>query len=340
MARGAETDVTRSDTTLSLRDGPRAPERPTTVGFLLIPGFALMSYASAMEPFRAANALSGRALYAWRHVGPDGAPVPASNGIFIQPDHKAGDAVALDLLFVCAGGNPALFDDGPTLAWLRALAARGTRIGGVSGGPFVLARAGLLDGYRCTIHWEHQPALREAFPHLDVTRNLYEIDRDRLTCSGGIAALDMMHEVIERAHGSALAAAVSEWFLQTQVRAGDGPQRMALRERTGIADRKLLKVLEHMEANLEEPAGRAALAARAGVSVRQLERLFRTHLGRTLGAHYLDLRLRRAQTLMRQTTLPILEVAIACGFVSASHFSRSYRRRFGAPPRAERPPRS
>jgi transcriptional regulator GlxA family with amidase domain len=317
-------------------DAAQAAENAQTIGFLLVPGFALMSYASAMEPLRAANRLAGRPLYAWRHISPDGAAAAASNGMSLLPDGRVGEDVPLDALLVCAGGNPAQFDHPPTFRWLRALAHNGVQLGGVSGGPYLLARAGLLDGHRCTIHWEHIPAFVEEFPDLEVERTLYVVDRDRLTCAGGIAALDMMHALIERDHGHGLAAAVSEWFLHTDVRLGSGPQRMTLRERFGISNPKLLKVLERMEANLEEPVTRERLAAVAGVSVRQLERLFTAHLGATLGEHYARIRLDRARALLRQTTLPVLEVAVACGFVSASHFSRAYKGRFGWSPKAER----
>jgi transcriptional regulator GlxA family with amidase domain len=296
----------------------------------------MISYASAMEPLRAANVLSGRSLYKWLHFSPKGDPVPASNGILVTPDLGRGDKVHLDLLIVCAGGNPALFRDPDTLFWLRALDRRGVAIGGVSGGPYLLARAGLLDGYRCTIHWEHVPAFIEEFPNIDVTRTLYEIDRGRLTCSGGIAALDMMHELIARDHGEPLANAVSEWFLQTHVRLGSGSQRMSLRERLGVSSAKLLKVVERMEASIEEPASRENLARLAGVSVRQLERLFRGHLGETLTSYYRNLRLDRARALLMQTPLPLVEIAMACGFVDASHFGRAYTKRFGHPPSRER----
>ena len=319
--------------------GFRAQAPPArTIGFVLIPGFALMSYASAIEPLRAANHLSGKTLYFWKHISVDGQPVPASNGVNILPEHKVGDRTALDMVFVCAGGNPSEFDDPRTLQWLRGLARKGTRIGGISGGPFVVARAGLLSGYSCTIHWEHIPAFIEAFPDLDLTRSLFEIDRDRLTCAGGIASLDMMHALIEAEHGHALAGAVSEWFLHTEIREGEGPQRMALRERFSIGHERLLKILEQMEANIEAPVARRELARVAGLSVRQIERLFQSYLRRTLGAHYLDLRLRRARQLLKESSLPVLEVAIACGFTSASHFSRVYRRRFGRTPRSERLP--
>lgn len=309
---------------------------PTHVGFLLIPDFALLPYASAIEPLRAANRLSGRALYRWSHISIDGAAAPASNGVAIAADARVGSEMRLDYLFVCAGGNPALFQHQPTFAWLRQLARRGVKIGGVSGGPYLLARANLLSGYRFTIHWEHAPAFLEEYPDLDLRRSLYEIDRDRLTCSGGTAPLDMLHGVIAREHGSELALAVSEWFLQTHVREGAGPQRMPLRERLGIAHAPLLRVIARMEQTIETPEPREDLARLANVSLRQLERLFRQHLGRSLGEHYLALRLDRARDLLRQTSLSILETALACGFASASHFSRSYRERFGHPPRAER----
>jgi transcriptional regulator GlxA family with amidase domain len=261
----------QSDTRLSPRDiNALSGQLPQVIGFLLLPEFALMSYASAIEPLRAANALAGRALYAWRHISIDGAPVRASNGVEIKADQSIGDDVALDTVFVCAAGNPTTFEHKPTLRWLRRLARARVRIGGVSGGPYVLARAGVLSGHRCTIHWEHLPAFTEEFPDLAVTRSLYVIDRDRLTSSGGISALDMMHALIEQDHGHNLAAAVSEWFLHTEVRLGSGPQRMSARERFDVSNPRLLCALEYMDAHMESPVPRSRLSAVAGVSVRQL----------------------------------------------------------------------
>jgi transcriptional regulator GlxA family with amidase domain len=308
------------------------------IGILLVPDFALMSYASAVEPFRAANRLSGRNLYEWRHISTDGEPVRASNGVQIVPENAVGDIVDFDLLVVCAGGNPAEFQHNPTLAWLRQVARSGTRIAGVSGGPLIVARAGLLEGYRCTIHWEHIPVFIEEFPRHDLRRSLFEIDGDRLSCSGGTAALDMMHFLIEEDHGHELASDVAEWFLHTHVRSGDGPQRMPVRERLAVGDPKLVRVLETMDGNLENPIPRDKLAELATVSVRQLERLFKTHLGRSIADHYMELRLRRARILLVQSTLSVLEVAIASGFISASHFSRAYKTRFGRSPRSDRRP--
>lgn len=307
-----------------------------SVGFFLVPGFALLCYAATVEAMRAANRLSGKELYRWSHAAPGDEPAMSSSGATILPDLPFGtDARGLDLLLVCAGGNPTTYRDKRTFAWFRQLARRGVAIGGVSGGPFILARAGLLAGRRCTVHWDHVPAFQEAFPDLTLTRSLFELDGDRITCSGGVAGLDMMTALIARDHGRELGAAVSDWFLHTYVREGAGPQRMDLRFRLGVSNEKLLPVLKAMESHLEEPLSREALAQLAGISVRQLERAFRIALGRGVHEHYLAVRLERSRQLLRETSLPVVEVALATGFASASQFSRAYRRVFGFPPREE-----
>lgn len=310
----------------------RPDEAPETVCFLMISGFALMSYASAVEPLRAANRLSGRTLYSWRHATPDGRPAVSSGGLAIVPDLEVGTPEGIGTLVVVAAGDAATIDDRPIAGWLRRLAQRGVRLGGVSGGPFVLARAGVLDGYRCTVHWDHQSAFSERFPDLDVSGALFEIDRGRFTCAGGIAGLDMMHALIAGSHGRALAASVSDWFLSTHVRSGGRPQRLEIAARYGIGDTRLLAVLARMEENLENPLALEELAALAGVSVRQLERLFRSKLGFTMKHHYLRLRLERGRALMTETAMQVSQVAVACGFSSASHFADAFRRRFGTSP--------
>jgi transcriptional regulator GlxA family with amidase domain len=305
-----------------------------TIGFLLVPGFALMSYAAAVEPLRAANQLAGRNLYRWWHASLGDKPAVASNGAAVVPDFPFGtDDRSLDLILVCAGGNPAAFSDRRTFGWLRKLAGRGVIVGGISGGPVILAKAGVLSGRRCTVHWEHLAAVREAFPDIKLTRSLFEIDGDRVTCSGGVAGLDMMVALITHEHGHELGAAVSDWFLHTHVRDATKPQRMDLRFRLGIADERLLKVLRAMERNLEHPLSRLKCARLSGVSLRQLERAFGKHLGHGIHEHYLVLRLGRAQQLLRETSLSMLEIAVATGFASASQFSRAFKRTLGTTPR-------
>jgi transcriptional regulator GlxA family with amidase domain len=305
-------------------------------GFLLIDGFALMSFASAIEPLRAANVLSAKRLYEWSHISTGSAEIVASNGLALAADYTIADKVIYDTVLVCAGGDPSSFDDPKTLAWLRRLGRFGCEIGGVSGGPFLLARAGLLRGVQSTIHWEHVPAFAEAFPDVDLTQTLFEIDGGRLTCGGGVAALDMMHAIIRRDHGQALAGRVSDWFLQTAVRMGDSTQRISLRERIGTSNRSLIAAVAAMERQIGTPASRKDLARTAGVSVRHLERLFAEHLDVTIHQHYVSLRLVRARTLLRQTSLPLAQVGIECGFADASHFARVYRKRYGLSPSADR----
>jgi transcriptional regulator GlxA family with amidase domain len=306
------------------------------IGFLLLPGFSLLSYASAVEPLRGANRLSGRDLYAWSHVAVSGQATTASNGAVILAEAEVGDTVALDALFVCAAGNPAGFVDPATFRWLRRLSRSGMLIGGVSGGAYVLARAGLLEERRCTIHWEHVPAFREDFPDLAVEHGRFVLDRDRLTCAGGVAALDMMHALIEQHHGVELATAVSDWYLHTEIRGGAEAQRASLAERYRVDDVRLLRALAEIERRIASPPTRADLAAAAGTNLRSLERLFAEALGTTIGALGQAVRLDRARLLLRQSRRSVLEVADMCGFTSASHFSRAYKARFGRAPRAER----
>jgi transcriptional regulator GlxA family with amidase domain len=307
-----------------------------SVALLLIDDFALMSYASIVEPFRAANTLAGIPLYRWRHLSVDGAPVRASNGASIMADERVGERLDYDLLVVVAGGDPASFENPATFAWLRRLAVKGVHIAGVSGGPFILAKAGLLDGHAATIHWDHQIAFRDRFPHLLLEPGLYVIDRRRITCAGGTAGLDLAIELIERDHGHALAAKVSEWFIRTELREGGRSQRLGLRERRGVKDDRVLKVLARMEASVEEPISREVLAQLVGLSIRQIERLFRWQLGQGMNEAYRDIRLDQARALLRKTGMPAIEAMIACGFKSSSHFSSAYKRKFGKPPSMDR----
>jgi transcriptional regulator GlxA family with amidase domain len=315
---------------------PRSQDQAQTIGFLLIPGFALMSYASAIEPLRAANLFAGKTLYRWIHISHKGDAVSSSSDAAVTCAARIGDELDLDLLLVCAGGNPAQFAHRPTLAWLRRLAQRGLRIGGVSGGPFILARAGIMGGHRMTIHWEHAQALAEEFPDLILTRARYVIDRNRLTCAGGVAPLDMMHALIAERHGHDLATRTSDWFLHTEIHPGGGPQRISLADRYGVHRRDLIAALELMQNNLGEPLSRERIARAIGLSTRQLDRLFARHLGKSFADHYRAIRIEAAGELLRHSALTITEIAIACGFANASHFSTSFKAETGISPSAGR----
>ena len=305
--------------------------RPTSVGFLLIDGFALMSYASAVEPLRAANLLSSRTLHAIDHFCVSGRRVVSSTGAVVPAKEiESGDRP--ELLLVVAGGDPSTFNDRRAFRWLGALARAGVTLGGVSGGPMVLARAGAMEKRRLTIHWEHAEALAEMVPGLVVERTLYVVDRDRMTCAGGTAPLDMMHALVARQHGESLARRVSDWFLHTEVRPSCGPQRAGIVERYGTTSRPAAFALGLMEDHLADPLSLDQLARLAGVGVRHLNRLFQEKLGRSTMEVYRDIRLDKANSLLRQSTLSATEVALATGFGSSSHFSLAFRRRFGMTP--------
>ena len=311
-------------------------EAPLTVNFLLVADFSLIAFASAIEPLRLANRAMGRELYRWRLLSIDGQPVIASGGMMVHVDGAARDLDRLKVLIVCSGIDVQRNTDEKLIALLRRASRQGTMIGAVCTGSFALARAGLLQDRRCTIHWENIGGFSEEFPELELSADLFEIDRDRFTCSGGIASLDMMLHLIGRQHGQKLATDISEQVIHDRIREPHSHQRMELRSRLGISHPKLLAVINDMENNIEEPLSQTELADMATLSTRQLERLFRKYLSSTPTRYYLNLRLQCANQLLAQTSMSILSVALACGFVSASHFSKCYRERYGKTPRAER----
>ncbi len=306
------------------------------IGFLLVPGFALMSYASATEPLRAANLLAGRDIYILSNHGPEGAMSLSSSGVPVPVDPLPGRGTGLDMVFVCAGGTPVDWDAPGVLACLRQLARDGVRIGGISGGPYLMAAAGLLEDRDFTIHWQHAPALMEAFPDLAPRQARYVLDGNRITCGGGVAPLDMMHALITERMGSDFARRVSDWYLHTHVEASGAPQRGSLAERYGVNHPGLLTVLEKMEATIEAPLDRQAMAALAGVSPRHLDRLFAGLMQSSFLLEYRKIRLDHARRLLQQSPLSISEIAFATGFSSAGHFSRSYRAAFGEAPGSHR----
>jgi len=256
-------------------------DKAQTFGFFLVPKFAMLAFTSAVEPLRAANLLSGQELYRWRAVSRDGQPVAASNGLRIMAEASIETAGRLNNIVVCSGLDAHLFNDKAVFAWLRRAAREGVHIGSVSDGTFILARAGLLSGHRCTIHWQCLPGFVETFPEIEVDAELYRVDRNRFTASGGTAALDLMLHMIEMDHGRDLAIAVAEQLLHERIRGDDDRQRMPLRVRLGLGHPKVLEVITLMEENLEEPLSCVGLAERCGVSTRQMERLFRKYLART-----------------------------------------------------------
>ena len=316
--------------------GTPSRELPQRIGFVPIPNFSFVAFSGAVEALRLANHVSGQNLYAWALFSAGGAPVTASNGITLHPEGDLDAANGLGTIVVCSGIDVHRYDDRVLRPWLRRMDRKGADIGGLCTASLLLARAGLLDGHRCTIHWENLPSFVENFPDIEATSELFEIDRQRFSCSGGTAVIDLMLNVISMQHGHEIAAGVADQFVHERIRDRHDHQRISLPARLGVHHPKLLAVIDLMEANLEEPLGRADLASSAGLSTRQLERLFRKYLNRSPARYYLELRLNRARLLLLQTNMSVIDVALACGFVSASHFSKCYRDYFGRTPRKER----
>lgn len=309
-----------------------SPERPTQVTFLLIDAFSMLSVASALEPLRGANRLLSRSAYEWKLISHDRAPVKASNGMTVSVTGSLADLGRPDFLFVCAG----LDADPPYRArlnaGLRRAARNGAILGSLSAGTLILARAGLLDGYRSTIHWEFQPAFVEEFPDLTTSPGLYVIDRDRWTGSGGITGMDMMLYLIERDHGEVLSRSVGNQFQIDQIRNAEVNQRSGQMDRLATLPAVLQRVVGAMTKSIDAPLRMDEMAADAGLNLRRMERLFKTHLGLAPAQFYRQLRLERARDLLLHTNLPTLEVAVLTGFSSSSHFAMAFQRQFGVRP--------
>jgi len=320
----------------SLLQSSAVKTKTRNVGFLLLDNFTMLALASAVEPLRMANQLSGRELYNWCTISEEGTPIMASDGIRITPDSSMQLAVGLDTLIVVGGVNITQSYSRRQVTWLQSLARKHVLLGGVCTGPYLLAEAGLLDGYDCSAHWECIASLQEAYPKVRCTNHLFVIDRDRMTSSGGTVPMDMMLNMIKRDFGYQLTAGISEMFICDRVRNESDYQRIPLRHVLGTTQPKLLEAVALMESNIEEAIELDDLASYVDLSRRQLERLFQKYLQCSPSKYYLKLRLFRARQLLKQTSMSIIEIAAACGFVSTPHFSKCYREHIGIPPREER----
>lgn len=301
--------------------------------FLLCPSFTLLAMASAMEPLRIANQLSQQALYDWCTQSVAGQPVRSSCGLTVQVDEPIRSQRSRDdILLVCAGNVPAAAAAAPVVEAIRQHQRHGGRVGGICTGPIALAKAGLLSRRRFTLHWENQPAFREAFPELEPSANKYEIDGHILTCSGGTAAADMMIDIIARDHGEAFAAMVSDMCLRRVSLGKDPQQRSSLAAVAQVRNPGLSAIVELMRRHREEPLSMQELAQRVGYSRRHIERLFDSCLGETPARFYTNLRLDYARNLLVSTEMSLNEVAAACGFETRSYFSKCFRKRFGTAP--------
>jgi len=309
---------------------------PTHIGFFLIPQFSMLSMSAAVEPLRIANRLSQSILYEWSFYSQDRLPVRASNHIEVAATRDMTDTAGLDALIVVAGIDIKDHDDPSLSKWLRRLSRQSITLGSTSTGSLLLARAKLLHQSPCTIHWENIDSFKEEFPLLNITGELYEMDTHFMTCSGGLSGLDMMLQLITQEHGLALAKDVAEQCIHPSIRDAHTHQRMATQTRLSIHHPGLIKAIELMQSHTEEPLPLAQLAKAAGLSLRQMERLFKHHFGLRPAQYYLDMRLKKAQTLLQQTSLSTFAIATACGFNSTSYLAKRYRLKFLISPRQER----
>jgi transcriptional regulator GlxA family with amidase domain len=299
---------------------------------LIFPGFPMMAFSSVIEPLRAANTLAGERLYQWSTVGGERGVIRASSGIAVTPDHSAGNAPNADHIVVCSGGDADRLQASQPLNWIRRNVRNGAHIGSVADGAFYLGRAGLLDGYACTLHWQSQPAFVEAFPDVKLVRDIYVIDRNRFTSAGGIGAFDMMLDLIGRHHGEDLARGVAQWFVHDRIRASTDRERLQLRLRTGIRDDLVLDAVAQLEAGGEGAVAISVVAARLGVTIERLERAFRTEVGLLPAEYHKRMKLRRARDLLEHSAMSVREIGLASGYQSFSAFVRAFRTVYGKTP--------
>lgn len=310
--------------------------RTTRYAFLTLANYSMIALVNAVEPLRMANIVTGQKPYEWSIATLGGEPALASNGLTLSPTVALETLKRVDILFVCGGVEVHASVTPQILAALRRTAERRVALGALCTGGYALAKAGLLEGYRATIHWENLSALREEFPRVHIRDQLFTIDRDRFTCSGGIAPLDLMLTLVREKLGARTSQLISEQFIVDRIRDARDRQYVPLRAQVGASHASLIEVAQLMDQHIEEPLSLDQIASRAGLSRRQIERLFKRHLGSAPKKYYLQTRLKRARELLLQTSMPILDIATACGFRSSHHFSKCYRAHFGCPPSAER----
>ena len=314
----------------------RETNRPRRFVFLLLDRFTMLSFAGAIEPLRIANRVAGQPMYEWRLIGEGGVSATCSNGASFQLDMGLEELDRDDTLLVCGGIDVQRATTKPIIAWLRREARRGMAIGGLCTGSWTLAKAGLLDGKKATIHWENQDGFLEEFEDVKLTKSVFVVDGNRLSTAGGTSSIDLMLKLIAADHGDEVANTVADQLIYSSIRTDQDTQRLSIPTRIGVRHPKLSQVIQMMEANIEDPISPADLAEEVGMSTRQLERLFRRYLNRSPKRYYMELRLQKARNLLMQTDMSVINVALACGFASPSHFSKCYRAHYNTTPYRER----
>lgn len=312
------------------------PAKPRRFVFVLLEHFTLLSFSAALDCLRLANRMSGNELYSWQVVSEAGGIVPCSTGTGVQSDGPLMDLHRDDTVILCGGADVQKVTTQKLLNWLRRETRKGASVGGLCTAAYSLAKAGLLDGKKATIHWENQDSFSEEFEDVELTKSVFTIDGNRMTTAGGTSSIDLFLQLIARDHGEDLATAVADQQIYNSIRTDQDTQRLSVPTRIGVRHPKLSQVIQMMETNIEEPISPSILAKDVGMSTRQLERLFRRYLNRSPKRYYMELRLQKARNLLMQTDMSVINVALACGFASPSHFSKCYRSHYETTPYRER----
>jgi transcriptional regulator GlxA family with amidase domain len=322
-----------SDQLVDIKDPPSKPRRFV---FVLLKDFTMLCFSAAVESLRIANRMSGRELYSWILMSETGEPVTCSAGIEFVVQNELIEVSRDDIVMICGGINIQNSTTKKVLNWVRREARRGPLLAGLCTAGYTLARAGLLDGKRATIHWENQDSFTEEFEDVELTKSVFVVDGNRITTAGGTSSIDLMLKLVAQDHGEDLANAVADQLIYSAIRTDQDTQRLSIPTRIGVRHPKLSQVIQKMEQNIEEPISPSTLARDVGMSTRQLERLFRRYLNRSPKRYYMELRLQKARNLLMQTDMSVINVALACGFASPSHFSKCYRAHYDTTPYRER----
>jgi transcriptional regulator GlxA family with amidase domain len=310
--------------------------KPKRFVFVLLDNFTMLCFACALESLRIANRMANKKLYDWAIAGEGGEIARCSNGTEFKLNMDLGELAREDVVMVCGGIDVQAATTKKMVSWLRREARKGVTMGGLCTAGYTLAKAGLLDGKKATIHWENQDSFAEEFEDVKLTKSVFVVDGNRITTAGGTASIDLMLKIIADDHGEELANAVADQLIYSSIRTDQDTQRLSIPTRIGVRHPKLSRVIQMMEQNIEEPISPATLAHDVGMSTRQLERLFRRYLSRSPKRYYMELRLQKARNLLMQTDMSVINVALACGFASPSHFSKCYRAHYDTTPYRER----
>jgi transcriptional regulator GlxA family with amidase domain len=313
-----------------------AKGKPKRFVFVLLDNFTMLCFACALESLRIANRMANKKLYDWAIAGEGGEIARCSNGTEFKLNMDLVELSREDVVMVCGGIDVQAATTKKMVSWLRREARKGVTMGGLCTAGYTLAKAGLLDGKKATIHWENQDSFAEEFEDVKLTKSVFVVDGNRITTAGGTASIDLMLKIIADDHGEELANAVADQLIYSSIRTDQDTQRLSIPTRIGVRHPKLSRVIQMMEQNIEEPISPATLAHDVGMSTRQLERLFRRYLSRSPKRYYMELRLQKARNLLMQTDMSVINVALACGFASPSHFSKCYRAHYDTTPYRER----